>query len=69
MWSNYQIELLTLTIFLLAMLQNWCLNVLIKKSMCFVIKNLRLQKIDRVLEFNHSQWLKPYFEYNTQNTR
>ena len=51
------------------MLQNWCLNVLIKKSMCFVIKNLRLQKIDRVLEFNHSQWLKPYFEYNTQNTR
>ena len=27
---------------------------------------LKLKKIRRVLEFNQSQWFKPYFEFNTQ---
>ena len=42
--------LLIFAIFLLAILKNWPLTFLIKKSMCF----------------NESQWLKSYFELNTQ---
>ena len=27
---------------------------------------MKLKKIHRVFEFNQSQWLKPYVEFNTQ---
>ena len=29
---------------------------------------LKLRKTYRVLEFNHSQWLKPYVEFNAEKT-
>ena len=27
---------------------------------------LKVQKLDHMLEFSQSQWLKPYVEFNTQ---
>ena len=30
---------------------------------------LKLKKVHRVLEFNHSQWLKPYLEFSAKNNR
>ena len=30
---------------------------------------LKLKKVHCVLEFNHSQWLKPYVEFNTHTKK
>ena len=43
------------------MLKNWCLTFLIKQNM-----SLKLKKSHHVLEFNQSQCLKPYVEFNTK---
>ena len=66
--------MLIFTIFLMAMLKNWCQTFLIKESMCFIMKaynfylklGLKFEKIHRVSEFNQSQWQKPYVEFNRQ---
>ena len=44
---------------------------LVKKRMSFINSNLletkiKTKKIHCILEFNQSQWLKPYNEFNTQ---
>ena len=43
--------------------------------MWFIIKreilletSIKLKKLHHVLEFNQSQWLKPYIEFNTQKS-
>ena len=55
------------------MLKNWCVTffhkemyVLHYKYLLYLRLRLKLEKIHRVLEFNHSQWLKRYVEFNTQ---
>ena len=62
-------------IFLLIMLKNQCLTFFDKEKYVFHYENLQLylrlglkskKKIHRVLEFNQSQWLKLYFEFNSQ---
>ena len=55
------------------MLKNWFLMFLIKK-VCASLRNLAIlfkvriktKKMHHVLEFNQSQWLKAYVEFNTQ---
>ena len=36
------------------------------KSYSFTQTRIKTKKMDCVSEFNHSQWLKPYIEFNTQ---
>ena len=37
-----------------------------KNLQVFLRLGLKLKKIHRILEFNQSQWLKPYTEFDTQ---
>ena len=53
--------------FILVLLKNWCLTLLIKKSMCFIMKTSNF--INCVLESNQSQCLKLFVELNTQKVK
>ena len=55
------------------MLKNQCLTFLIKKNVIhyenlklYLRLRLKQKNIYRVLEFNQSQWSKPFIEFNTQ---
>ena len=56
------------------MLKNYWLTFLIKKIVCFIMRTCNLletrietsKKIHCLLEFNQSQWLKPYVKFNTK---
>ena len=58
-------------------LDNWFLTFFDKEKYVLNYENLqlylrlgvKLSKKNRVLEFNQLQWLKPFFEFNTQKKR
>ena len=52
-------------IFFLILLKNWCLFALLSKLVIFPGLELKLKNIHHVLEFNQSQLLKPYVQFNT----
>ena len=58
------------------MLKYRCLTFLINKSMASLRElatlfetRIKTKKVHRVLEFDQSQWLKPYVEFNTKKNR
>ena len=56
-------------IFFLVLLKNWCLFALLSKLVIFPGLELKLKNIHHVLEFNQSQLLKPYVQFNTHKNR
>ena len=76
MLSGYQLEIADLYNILIGNVKKLVPNFFEKKSMCFVLKTyinlfktrIKTKKVNCALEFNRSQWLKPYIEH-TKKTR
>ena len=73
MLSNYQLKIAAFYNIPIGTVNKLVPNLLIKKVMCFITKiynlfkvRLEAKKIHHVLEFNQSQWLKQYVEFDTQ---
>ena len=74
MLSEYQLKIADLYNIPISSVEKLVPNVFNKERYVLHYENLQLylrlglkpQKIHRVLEFNQSQWLRPYIEFNTQ---
>ena len=74
MLSKYQLKIADLYNIPIGSVEKLVPNVFNKERYVLHYENLQLylrlrlkpQKIHRVLEFNQSQWLRPYIEFNTQ---
>ena len=74
MLSEYQQKIADLYNIPIGNIQKLVSNFFDKEKYVFPFENLqlylrlglKLKKIHRVLEFNQSQWLKPYIKFNTQ---
>ena len=73
MLSEYQLEIANLYNTLIGNVKKLVSNLFDKEKYVIHYENVQLYlrlglklKIHRVLEFNQSQWLKPYIEFNTQ---
>ena len=73
MLPNYQLKIADLYNISIGNIKKLVLKLFDKENMWFIMKiliylrlGLKLIKIHYVLEFNQSQWLKQYVEFNTQ---
>ena len=72
--TEYQLKIADLYNILIGNVEKFNPNFFDKEKLVLHLENLqlylriglKLKKIRRVLDFNQSQWLKPYIEYNTQ---
>ena len=47
--------------------QNYVLHIDILKF--YLKQGLKIKKINRVIEFRHKQWLKPWIDFNTEKRK
>ena len=72
MLSTYQLNITGFHNISIGHVKKLVSNFFDKEQCVFIIKAyfiMKSKKIYRILEFNQSQWLKPYVEFNTQKRK